>query len=64
MACYGQFHSVMSYGAKIWGMSPAERIIQKKVMKLICDIGGRESCRILFQGLDVLTLPSLIIMFV
>jgi len=61
---YGCFHSVISYGIVFWGnSSPAYRIflLQKRIIRKICNLPYLEHCKPFFKELKSLTLPSLYI---
>lgn len=55
------FHSHITYCILIWGKSPyieqAFRL-QKKAVRIICNKRSRDSCRLLFKQLNILTLPA------
>lgn len=51
----------MIYGLILWGNSTeAQRIflLQKRVLRTICKMRGRDSCRDIFKELNILTLPA------
>jgi len=51
----------MSYGIMFWGNSPHRPVIfkmQKRVIRILMEIGYRESCRESFKDLKILTLSS------
>jgi hypothetical protein len=54
-------HSVISYGIIFWGNSHLSTKIfkiQKRIIRIITNIGRRDSCRQLFTQLQILPLPS------
>jgi hypothetical protein len=58
------FHSHLRYGVTLWGGDPeALRLfrLQKKVVRVICNVIRSTSCRELFKGLKILPLPCLYI---
>jgi hypothetical protein len=58
MVYYSYFHSIMSYGIIFWGTSQYSINIFKipeKAIRLITNSGSRESCRPLFNRLQILT---------
>jgi hypothetical protein len=61
MIYYSYVHSVMSYGIILGGNSHhSDRIfkIQKRIIRIITNTGGRVSCRQLYKQLQILPLPS------
>jgi len=55
------FHSIMTYGLIFWGNSNHSNIIlrlQKRIIRIIEGIGGRDSCREHFKKLKILPLQS------
>lgn len=61
---FAYFHSKLSYGIEIWGNSIDSKkvfILQKKVIRMICDVKKTAHCKNLFQKLEVLPLPCLFI---
>jgi len=61
MVYYSYFHSVMTYGLIFWGNSHYSNIIfrlQKRIMRIIAGIRGRDSCREHFKKLKILPLQS------
>ena len=63
-AYFGLFHSHLSYGILLWGhAASAQRVfaVQRRAIRLLDDLGCRESCRRSFVSRGVLTLPSLYI---
>jgi hypothetical protein len=58
---FSYVRSVMSYGIVFWGnLYHSTNIIkiQKRIIRIITNIGRRNSCRQLFKQLQILTLPS------
>jgi hypothetical protein len=58
---FAYVHSVISYGIIFWGnsfLSANIFKIQKRIIKIITNIGKRESCRQLFKQLQILPLHS------
>ena len=58
---FSYFHSVMSYGIIFWGNSHLSANvfrIQKRIIRIITKKGNRDSCRQLFQTLQILRVPS------
>ena len=54
----------LKYGITLWGGDPqSEKIfrLQKKVIRIMCKADQLTSCRHLFKGLGILTLPCLFI---
>lgn len=61
LAYFAYFHSIMSYGIIFWGNSsnqPKVFRVQKRVIRLICGVNSRTSCRNLFKELGILTTAS------
>jgi hypothetical protein len=61
---YGLVYSRLVYGIIIWGNSvDAGKIfnIQKKIVRIMCGVDQRISCKPLFKKLNILTLPSIYI---
>ena len=61
MVNYSYFHFVMTYGLIFWGNSHHSNIIfrlQKRIIRIIVGIRGRDSCREHFKNLKILPLPS------
>lgn len=59
---YSLFHSHISYGVQLWGNAPgAQKIfkLQKKVVRLMGNLGYREHCRPHFVRMQILTLPCM-----
>lgn len=62
---HSYFHSILTYGILFWGSaSEAMRlfIIQKRAVRIIAGISKRHSCKEHFSKLQILTLPSALIM--
>jgi hypothetical protein len=57
---FAYVHSVMSYGIIFWGNQPYSEIfkIQKRAIRIITNSRMRDSCRELFQRLEILPLYS------
>lgn len=63
---HGYFSSVMSYGVMSWGTASTFHVqrvfkLQKRAIRLMFGLGGRESCREVFLRERILTLPSVFI---
>jgi len=61
MIYFSYIHSVISYGIIFWGNSHHSNSIfkvQKRIIKIITNTGSCDSCRQLFQQLQILSLPS------
>lgn len=64
-AYYGLFHSIISYAVLVWGHSPhASEIfgLQRKAIRIMCNLPYRADCRQAFKSTSVLTLPSMYIL--
>ena len=64
MAYYGELHPHMVYGISLWGACAGYKftrifILQKTALRIILQLGFRETCRDVFKELGILTLPSL-----
>jgi hypothetical protein len=62
---YANFHSHLRYGILFWGGDPQSIHIfklQKKVVRLNCNVKRKTSCRELFRTLNILTVPCVYIM--
>ena len=64
MAYYGVLHPHMAYGISLWGACAGYKftrifILQKTALRIILQLGFRETCRDVFKELGILTLPSL-----
>jgi len=58
---FSYFHAAMSYGLIFWGSSPGANkifILQKKIIRIIYNVGHRESCRDFFRRFQIFTLYS------
>jgi hypothetical protein len=61
MVYYSYFHSIITYGLIFWGNSHYSNIIfrlQKRIIRIILGIRGRNSCREHFKKLKILPLQS------
>jgi hypothetical protein len=61
MVYYSYFHSIMTYGLIFWGNSHYSNIVfrsQKRIIRIIVGIRGRDSCREHFNKLKILPLQS------
>ena len=61
MVYYSYFHSIMTYGLIFWGNSHYSNIIfrlQKRIIRIVVGIRGRDSCREHFKKLKILPLQS------
>jgi len=61
MVYYSYFHSIMTYGLTFWGNSHYRNIIfrpQKRIIRIIVGIRGRDSRRKHFKKLKILPLQS------
>ena len=61
MVYYSYFHSVMTYRLIFWGNSHRSNIIfrqQKRIIRIIVGIRGRDSCREHFKKVKILPLQS------
>lgn len=64
-AYFANFHSVAAYGVLFWGTATeAHRILilQKKAIRILCQLGYRDSCKEAFKEQSILTIPSLYIL--
>jgi hypothetical protein len=55
---YAHVHSILSYGTIFWGRSPSVKklfILQKNIVRIITNIGVRESCRETFKNMEIMT---------
>ena len=55
---FALFHSIMKYGIIFWGTSVnADKIflLQKRAMRILHDVGVRQSCKLLFKNSNILT---------
>jgi hypothetical protein len=64
-SCYfATVHSLLQYGAELWGRAAEwERVfrMQKKAIRAIVQVDQRTSARPYFKSLGILTLPSVVI---
>jgi len=61
MIHFSSVHSIISYGTIFWGNSTYSSTIfklQKKVIRIMMNVGNRESCCKLFKKLNILPLYS------
>lgn len=61
---YGLFHSLLTYGIRLWGNSSSSDkvfLLQKKVLRIIAGLAERDSCRRAFVEYQLMTVPSLYI---
>jgi len=66
MVYYSYFHSVMTYGLIFWGNSHQHNImfrLQKRIIRIIVGIRGRDSCREHFKNLQHITITISIYIF-
>jgi hypothetical protein len=62
---FANFHSHLRYGILFWGGDPQSIKIfklQKKVVRLICNVKRKTSCREFFRTLNILPVPCVYIM--
>lgn len=65
MTYYMHVHSLLSYGILIWGSSSATNKIlklQKKAIRILCDLNSTESCRTAFKNEKILTVYGIYIL--
>ena len=58
---FAYFHSIMTYGIVFWGNSHLSSTIfkiQKRALRIMTNKSKRESCRPIYNQLQILTLPS------
>lgn len=58
---FSNFHSIATYGILLWGStSEAEKIfmMQKKAVRILCNLKQMDSCREAFQTQEILTIPA------
>jgi hypothetical protein len=58
---YAYIHSILSYGIIVGGNSTIVNklfIVQNKTVRILSNIGARESCREAFKNLEIMTLHS------
>jgi len=63
---YAQIQSILCYGVMIWGYNTHYRkilLLQKRAVRLICNVPYRTHCKPLFRKLRILTFPSLYLLF-
>jgi len=61
MIYFSYFHSILTYGIVFWGNSVNSQYIfkiQKRVIRLIANLGVRDSCHCAFKELGILPLYS------
>lgn len=61
---YALAYSVISYNIGLWGAATSSNrvlILQKRLLRLIFNIGPRESCRPIFKDHNILTVPAIYI---
>jgi len=61
MIYFSTVHSIISYGITFWGNCTYSNIIfkiQKRVIRIMMNVGNRESCRELLKNLNILPLHS------
>jgi len=63
---FAYFHSILSYGIEIWGHAPLSVIdrvfiLQKRAIRLLCNLSYTDSCRDYFKTLKILPTPALYI---
>jgi len=61
MIYFSSVHSSISYGIIFWGNSTYSNTIfklQKRIIRIMMNVGNRESCRELFKKLNILPLHS------
>ena len=62
---FAHIQSILCYGVMLWGYSTncgKLLLLQKRAVRLICDVPYRTHCKPLFRRLGVLTFPSLYIL--
>jgi len=62
---FANFHSHLRYGILFWGGdSQSTKVfkLQKKVVRLICNVNRKTSCRELFRTMSILPVPCVYIM--
>jgi hypothetical protein len=58
---FSYFHSVLTYGIKFWGNSVHSQYIfkiQKRMIRIVTNLGVKDSCRCVFKDLGILPLYS------
>jgi len=61
MIYFSYFHSIVTYGIIFWGNSVHSQYvfkIQKRMIRLVANLGVRDSCRCVFKELTILPLYS------
>lgn len=61
MTYFAYFHSLLSYGILLWGLSSETEILlklQKRALRILANLEPRDSCREVFKEHNILTLPS------
>jgi hypothetical protein len=61
---FSKFHSLLTYGVVIWGNhSTAKQVflVQKRALRIMCNMSPRDSCRDKFKSLGIMTFPSIYI---
>jgi hypothetical protein len=61
MIYHACIHSILSYGLIFWGRSSNANkifVLQKKIVRIIANLGIRESCRNAFKNMQIMTLYS------
>jgi len=61
LAYFSSFHSVATYGVLLWGSSSAAQsvfMLQKKALRILCNLQYTDSCREAFRNQGILTLPA------
>jgi len=61
MIYFSYFHSIVTYGIIFWGNSVHSQYVfktQKRMIRIIADLGVRDSCRCVFKKLGILPLYS------
>lgn len=59
---YAQVYSLINQNIVVWGQSPDLNrifIIQKRILRLMFNIGNRDSCREIFKLHKILTVSSI-----
>ena len=62
MIYYAQVESQLRYGICIWGSSSSLQkvfLLQKRIVRVMVGVSQRQSCKVYFTELGILTLPSL-----
>ena len=61
---FAHFHVHLKYGLTLWGNDPERKRsfkLQKKIIRIISNVGRNASCMNLFRDLNILPLPCLYI---